>query len=47
MVEFAYRISSLAPERLLAEGFTRHIWLNRDWKPTSLPARYRTALGVA
>ncbi len=47
MVEFGYSITSLAPERLLAEGSTRHIWLNREWKPTSLPARYRTALGVA
>jgi acyl-CoA thioester hydrolase len=47
MIEFGYRISSIEPERLLAEGFTRHIWLNRDWKPTSLPARYRTGLGVA
>jgi acyl-CoA thioester hydrolase len=46
MVEFAYRISSLEPERLLAEGSTRHIWLNRDWKPTSLPEKYRTALDV-
>ena len=44
MVEFGYRISSLEPERLLAEGFTRHIWLNRDWKPTSLPEKFRTAL---
>jgi acyl-CoA thioester hydrolase len=47
MVEFAYRISSLAPERLLAEGFTRHIWLNRDWKPTTLPEKYRAALEVS
>jgi acyl-CoA thioester hydrolase len=45
MVEFGYRIGSVEPERLLAEGFTRHIWLNREWKPTSLPKRYRAALG--
>jgi len=47
MVEFGYRISSAEPERLLAEGSTRHIWLNREWKPTSLPERYRKALGAA
>ena len=47
MVEFGYRISSAEPERLLAEGGTRHIWLNREWKPTSLPERYRKALGAA
>jgi len=46
MVEFGYRISSAEPERLLAEGSTRHIWLNREWKPTSLPERYRKALGA-
>ena len=46
-VEFGYLIGSAEPGRLLAEGSTRHIWLNRDWKPTSLPSRYRNALGVA
>ena len=44
-VEFGYSIRSAEPERLLAEGSTRHIWLNREWKPTTLPERYRTALG--
>jgi acyl-CoA thioester hydrolase len=39
-VEFGYRILSLDPDRLLAEGATRHIWLNRDWKPARLPASY-------
>lgn len=46
MVEFGYRISSVEPERLLAEGATRHIWLNREWRPTSLPQRYRAGLGI-
>lgn len=45
-VEFGYRIHSVDPERLLAEGSTRHIWLNREWRPASLPWRYRSALGV-
>jgi acyl-CoA thioester hydrolase len=45
-VEFGYRIKSAEPERLLAEGSTRHIWLNREWKPTSLPQKYRVALGT-
>jgi acyl-CoA thioester hydrolase len=40
LVEFSYRIRSLDPERLLADGNTRHIWLNRSWRPTRLPARY-------
>ncbi len=45
-VEFGYRISSVEPERLLAEGTTRHIWLNREWRPASLPEKYRAALGI-
>lgn len=46
-VEFGYVIRSIEPQRPLAEGSTRHIWLNRDWRPTTLPDRYRAALGVA
>jgi acyl-CoA thioester hydrolase len=45
-VEFGYRISSVEAERLLAEGSTRHIWLNREWRPTTLPEKYRSGLGV-
>ena len=44
IVEFAYRIKSLLPERLLAEGATKHLWLNREWKPAKLPDKYRAAL---
>jgi acyl-CoA thioester hydrolase len=40
IVEFAYRILSLNPDRLLAEGSTRHLWLNREWRPARLPAEY-------
>ena len=39
-VEFEYRILSLDPDRLLAEGSTRHIWLNREWRPSRLPGGY-------
>ena len=45
-LEFSYVIRSAEPDRLLAEGATRHIWLNRDWRPTVLPERYRGALGI-
>jgi acyl-CoA thioester hydrolase len=45
-LEFGYVIRSAEPDRLLAEGVTRHIWLNRDWRPTALPERYRAALGI-
>lgn len=45
-VEFAYRIRSTDPDKLLAEGSTRHMWLNREWRPTRLPESYHAALCV-
>ena len=47
IVEFSYLIRSADPERLLAEGFSRHIWLNRDWRPTRLPAHHHARLGAS
>jgi acyl-CoA thioester hydrolase len=46
LVEFAYRISSVTPSRLLAEGTTRHIWLNKEMRPAKLPAEYQMLLRV-
>jgi acyl-CoA thioester hydrolase len=43
-VEFGYRILSAEPERLLAEGFTKHLWLNREMRPTRLPEQYRDSI---
>jgi acyl-CoA thioester hydrolase len=43
-VEFAYRILSVEPERLLAEGFTKHLWLNHEMRPTRLPEQYRDSI---
>lgn len=40
MVEFQYRILAVAPEKLLVEGSTRHLWLNRSLRPSRLPAQY-------
>jgi acyl-CoA thioester hydrolase len=45
-IEFAYQIRSLDPDRLLAEGSTSHMWLNREWRPTRLPEKYHAALFV-
>ncbi len=44
LVEFAYRIRSAEPDRVLAEGFTKHVWLNREFRPTRLPDAYRGLL---
>ena len=45
-IEFAYAIRSADPDRLLAEGLTRHMWLNREFRPTRLPPHYHAALFV-
>jgi acyl-CoA thioester hydrolase len=45
-IEFAYHIRSADPERLLARGSTRHIWLNREWRPVRLPDQYREVLRI-
>jgi acyl-CoA thioester hydrolase len=44
VVEFGYRVLSLNPDRVLAKGRTRHIWLNREFRPTRLPAQYQAML---
>ena len=45
MIEFAYRIRSAGSERVLAEGYTKHIWLNREFRPAKLPVKYQAAMG--
>ena len=45
-IEFAYQIRSADPDRVLAEGSTRHIWLNRAWRPVRLPDQYREVLRI-
>ena len=45
-IEFAYQIRSADPDRLLAQGSTRHIWLNREWRPVRLPEQYREVLRI-
>lgn len=44
VVEFGYEFRLVGSERVLASGFTRHMWLNREWRPTNLPEKYRLAL---
>jgi acyl-CoA thioester hydrolase len=40
LLEFKYRIGDAASGQLLARGATKHMWLNREFKPTKLPDRY-------
>jgi acyl-CoA thioester hydrolase len=46
VVEFAYEIRSAEPDKLLVEASTKHVWLNREWRPTRLPEQYRDLLRV-
>jgi acyl-CoA thioester hydrolase len=46
IVEFGYEIRSVQPDRVLAQGSTRHIWLNREWRPARLPERYSGILHI-
>lgn len=47
LIEFGYEIrSATPPDRLLATGSTKHCWLNREMKPTKLPARYHSVIAV-
>ena len=45
-IEFGYQIRSAEPDKLLATASTRHVWLNREWRPTRLPDQYQGALRV-
>jgi acyl-CoA thioester hydrolase len=40
IVEFAYNMFSAETGTLLAKGSTRHMWLNREWRPSRLPEKY-------
>lgn len=44
MVEFGYEIRSAEPDRLLATGNTKHVWLSRELRPTKLPEEFRMLL---
>jgi acyl-CoA thioester hydrolase len=45
-VEFAYHIHSAEDGKLLAQGGTRHMWVNRQMRPARLPEKYWSLLQV-
>jgi acyl-CoA thioester hydrolase len=45
-VRFKYRINSGEDGRLLAEGFTKHVFCGRDRRATKLPQRFHAIFGV-
>ena len=40
LVEFEYKIRDAVTDQPLASGATKHMWLNREFKPAKLPERY-------
>ncbi len=47
VVTFGYEMRLAADDRNLATGYTRHIFLNRDFRPTPLPEKYFALFGIA
>ncbi|MCP5115322.1 MAG: acyl-CoA thioesterase, partial [bacterium] len=45
MVKFAYEMRRAGGD-VLARGYTKHIFCNRDMRPTRLPEKYRALFGI-
>jgi acyl-CoA thioester hydrolase len=43
-VEFSYEM--FAGDQPIASGSTRHMFLGRDFRPASLPSKYRALFGI-
>jgi len=46
MIVFRYELRNLETEKVLATGFTKHVFVGRDLKPKKLPPRYWAAFGL-
>ncbi len=46
-VTFEYEMKSVSSGQVLAQGFTSHMFLNRELRPASLPDAFRKMLGIA
>lgn len=45
-VRFGYTISNWESGRVLAKGYTKHIFCGRDMKPSRLPLKYYQTFGI-
>lgn len=45
-VEFSYSIHRAEDGKLLAQGGTQHVWVNREMRPARLPEKYWNCLQV-
>ncbi len=46
MVTFGYEMRSAANDTKLATGYTKHMFLNREFQPTKLPEKYWGMFGI-
>ena len=46
MVTFAYEMRLAGEDRKLATGYTKHIFLGNDFRPTKLPEKYFAMFGI-
>jgi len=46
MVEFRYEMRRAGDGRLLATGWTKHLFCNAQMRPVRLPAQYRPLFGI-
>ena len=46
MVRFGYSMESVETGKVLATGFTAHVFVNRDMRPVKLPEQYRPMFGM-
>src|ERR1051325_8043917 len=47
MVRFDYDMAAADGGRKIASGFTKHIFVNREFRPARLPAKYFAMFGMA
>lgn len=43
-IDFEYDISDAETGKALAKGFTRHPFVNKNWKPVRVPASFKSKL---
>ena len=46
MVHLNYEMRHAESSRKLAAGYTRHIFLSKEMRPTKLPEKYRPLFGI-
>jgi acyl-CoA thioesterase FadM len=46
VAKFAYEIRRIPDLELLATGFTKHVYVNREMQRSRLPEKYRELFGV-